>query len=105
VDLSSKGTLVFRSAQPGPCQVAPDAAYEALVRIPANLLAETNYVVGVLVTLIRGEGEVHALAVKKALTFLVYDETNPELTAPRQAGVIAPVLEWSLEEKPIAVRA
>jgi lipopolysaccharide transport system ATP-binding protein len=105
VDLSSKGTLVFRSAQPGPCQVAPDTAYEALVKIPSNLLAETNYTVGVLVTLIRGEGEVHALAVKKALTFLVYDETSPGLTAPRQTGVIAPELEWSLEEKPIAIRA
>jgi lipopolysaccharide transport system ATP-binding protein len=105
VELSSKGTLVFRSAQPGPCQVAPDSAYEALVRIPANLLAETNYSVGVLITLIRGEGEVHALAVKKALTFLVYDEASPELTVPRRTAVIAPVLEWSLEEKPIAIRA
>ena len=41
----------------------------------------------------------------KALTFLVYDATTPALTAPRRTGVIAPVLEWSLEEKPIAIRA
>jgi lipopolysaccharide transport system ATP-binding protein len=105
VDLYSKGTLVFRSAQRGLCQVAPDTAYEALAKIPANLLSETNYTVSVLVTLIRNEGDVHALAVKKALTFLVYDERSTELGTPRRMGVIAPELEWSLEEKPLATRA
>ena len=104
-DLYSKGTLVFRSAQPDLCQVAPDTAYEALVKIPAHLLSETSYSVSVLVTLIRGEGEVHALAVKKALTFMVYGEAGSEAGSLRRTGVISPVLEWSLEERAHAVRA
>ncbi len=53
-DLFSKGVLVFRSAQPELMWVAADTLYEALVKIPANLLSETNYTVNVGVTLIRG---------------------------------------------------
>ena len=58
----SKGVLVFRSAQPELVPVRADTAYEALVRIPANLLSETTYTVNVGITLIRGEGEEHALS-------------------------------------------
>jgi lipopolysaccharide transport system ATP-binding protein len=105
-DLFSKGVLVFRSAQPALVQVAPDMAYEAVARIPANLLSETTYTISVGITLIRGEGEEHALVVNKALAFMVYREDGA--VAPgtlHRTGVIDPTLEWSMETKSYAVRA
>src|SRR4030095_1589312 len=105
-DLFSKGVLVLRSAQPEMLPVGPDMAYEAVARIPANLLSETHYTISVGVTLIRGEGEEHALVVNKALAFMVYreDATDPSGTLHR-TGLIDPRLEWSMEMKPYAIRA
>ncbi|HEX2062488.1 MAG TPA: ABC transporter ATP-binding protein, partial [Thermoanaerobaculia bacterium] len=68
-DLLTKGVLVLRSTQPELAQLAPDMVYEALARIPANLLSETTYSVNANVTLIRGDGEEHPLVVNKALAF------------------------------------
>jgi lipopolysaccharide transport system ATP-binding protein len=105
-DLLSKGVLVFRSSQPEWELVHPDLAYEAIAKIPANLLSETTYTVSAGVTLIRAESEVHALVVNKALAFMVYREEGTETTGtlPR-TGLIEPILEWSMEKKPLAIRA
>ncbi len=82
---SRKGVLVFRSAQPELMWVAADTLYEALVKIPANLLSETNYTINVGVTLIRAEREEHALVVNRALAFMVYGERGE-----RRVGQHAP---------------
>jgi len=105
IDLMTKGVLVFRSAQPELVPVAADMAYEALVRLPANLLAETTYTVNVSIMLIRGEGEEHALVVNKALAFLVYGEQGVTAEDGRhRTGVVNPTLEWTLQTEPDAVR-
>ena len=105
-DLFSKGVLVFRSAQPQLMPVGPDQAYEAVARIPANLLSETTYTISVGITLIRGEGEEHALVVNKALAFMVYREEGTEASGTlHRTGVIDPTLDWSMEMKPYAIRA
>ena len=105
-DLFSKGVLVLRSTQPEMVQVGPDMAYEAVARIPANLLSETAYTISVGVTLIRGEGEEHALVVNKALAFMVYREEAGDASGPlHRTGVIDPTLEWNMEAKPYAIRA
>ena len=98
-DLFSKGVLVFRSAQPELMPVAPDEAYEALARIPANLLSETTYTISVGVTLIRGEGEEHALVVNKALAFMVYREGEGGQVSGtlHRTGLVDPTLEWTME--------
>jgi hypothetical protein len=110
-DLFSKGVLVFRSAQPQLQYVGPDTAWEAVAKIPANLLSETGYTLSVGITLIRGEGEEHALVVNRALAFMVYGEER-ESSGPKETlhrtGVVDPVLEWHMEMmemKPDAVRA
>jgi lipopolysaccharide transport system ATP-binding protein len=106
LDLYSKGVLVLRSAQPELVPVAPDMAYEAVARIPANLLSETTYTVSVGVTLVRGEGEEHALVVNKALAFMVYRENTTDASGTlHRTGLIDPTLEWSMETKPYAIRA
>ena len=106
IDLMTKGVLVFRSAQPELAQVAPDTSYEALVRIPGNLLSETTYTVNVSMVLIRGEGEEHALIVNKALAFMVYGEQGVTADDGRhRKGVVNPALEWTLQTEAAAVRA
>ena len=105
-DLFCKGVLVLRSAQPDLIWVGPDTIYEALVKIPASLLSETNYTINVGVTLTRAEREEHALVVNRALTFMVYGaEAKESATGKHRMGVIDPTLEWSLERKADVVRA
>ena len=106
IDLMTKGVLVLRSAQPDLVHVAADSAYEAVVRIPANLLSETTYTVNVSITLIRGEGEEHALIVNKALAFMVYGEQGVTAGDGRhRTGVVNPALEWTMQTEVDAVRA
>jgi lipopolysaccharide transport system ATP-binding protein len=112
IELHSKGMLVFRSTQPELEQVFPDRNYQALVRIPANLLADTSYTVGVGVTLIRGEGEEHALVMNRALSFIVYgdQQVGPLRSSQRRSGgslqrkgVIAPDLDWTVRQEEASV--
>ena len=99
-DLYTKGVLVFRSSQPDLAPVGVDRAYEALAKIPANLLSETAYSINVSVTLIRGEGEEHALVVNKALAFMAYgDQARTTSATFHRTGVVSPELEWSLESE------
>jgi len=106
IDLMTKGVLVFRSAQPELAHVAPETSYEALVRIPANLLSEMTYTVNVSMVLIRGEGEEHALIVNKALAFMVYGEQGVTADDGRhRKGVVNPSLEWTLQAEVAAIRA
>ena len=107
IELYSKGVLVLRSTQPVGHDVGADQAYEALVKIPANLLAETAYTVNVGVTLVRGEGEEHALVKDKALSFMVYgeQEVNGLASALQRKGVIDPALDWTIAVEPDVLRA
>jgi lipopolysaccharide transport system ATP-binding protein len=105
IDLMSKGVLVFRSAQPELVPVTADTSYEALVRIPANLLSETTYTVNVSIMLLRGEAEEHALVVNKALAFMVYGEQGVTADDGRhRKGVVNPTLEWTLQTETDTVR-
>ncbi len=106
-DLYSKGVLVLRSAQPELTLVRRERPYEALARIPANLLAETGYTITAGVTLVRGDGEEHTLVLSKALAFMVYGEQGVEAGGTLQRkGVVDPRLEWSwsLESEQYAIR-
>jgi lipopolysaccharide transport system ATP-binding protein len=105
IDLMTKGVLVFRSAQPELAPVAADTSYEALVRIPANLLSETTYTVSVSIVLLRGEEEEHALVVNKALAFMVYGDQGVTADDGRhRKGVVNPTLEWTLQTESDAIR-
>ena len=107
IELHSKGVLVLRSMQPHLHDVGADQAYEALVKIPANLLADTGYTVNAGVTLVRGEGEEHALIKDKALSFMVYgdQEVGALGSSLQRKGVIDPALEWTIEVEPDVLRA
>ncbi len=97
---------MFRSAQPELIWLSAEMLYEAVVKIPANLLSETNYTVNVSITLIRGEREEHALVVNNALAFMVYGAQAADVSGSlHRIGVVDPTLEWSLERKADVVRA
>jgi len=96
-ELYSKGVLVFRSVQPEVVTVDDDSVCQALVRIPANLLAETTYTLTAHVTLGRVEGDLHTLTVNKALAFLVYGGSAAEgVDAGQRKGVVHPILDWTM---------
>ena len=103
MELHSKGVLVLRSTQPFLHDVGADQAYEAHVKIPANLLADTGYTV----KLVRGEGEEHALVKDKALSFMVYGdaEVNALGSSLQRKGVIDPQLDWTIDVEPNVLRA
>jgi lipopolysaccharide transport system ATP-binding protein len=106
LELHSKGVLVLRSTQPYAHDVGADQAYEAHVKIPANLLADTGYTVNVGVTLVRGDDEEHALVKDKALSFMVYGEEAVNTSgALQRKGVIDPALDWTIEVEPDVLRA
>jgi ABC-type polysaccharide/polyol phosphate transport system ATPase subunit len=107
IEIYSKGVLVLRSVQPFLHDVGADQAYEAHVRIPGNLLADTGYTVNAGVTLVRGEGEEHALVKDKALSFMVYGDgqVNTLGASLQRKGVIDPTLEWTIEVEPNVLRA
>jgi lipopolysaccharide transport system ATP-binding protein len=107
IELLSKGVLVLRSTQPSLLAVSPDQVYEARVKIPGNLLADTAYTVNAAVTLIRGEEEVHALVKDRALAFMVYgdQDVNALGTSLQRKGLVDPELSWTVELEPNVVRA
>jgi hypothetical protein len=107
-ELHSRGVLVLRSTQADLQAVAPDRNYQAMVKIPANLLSDTGYTVSVGLILIRGAGEEHALVMNRALSFMVYgdQEINGLGRSLQRKGLIDPELEWTLKlEEPNVVRA
>ena len=58
-------------------------------------------------TLVRGEGEEHALVKDKALSFMVYGdgEVNGLGSSLQRKGVIDPMLQWTIEMEPNVLRA
>ena len=95
-ELYSRGVLVLRSLQPESAPVFRNRIYQALVRIPANLLSETTYSINAGLTLIKGEGDEHPLVVHKALSFMVYADHGVDAADGRHDGMISPELDWNM---------
>lgn len=86
-----KNTLVFQSKQPEAVAVAERGLYDILVKIPANLLAETGYTVDVVVEMESTKSQTINLA--DALSFMTYGDNYASLY---KGGVVKPQLEWSV---------
>jgi len=88
--------------------------YDIFARIPANLLAESNYTVTASCIMTRhDEPEEFPLVVYNALTFIAFATGDaPETAGPvagrlQKPGLIAPKIEWTMkvEEGVDAARA
>jgi lipopolysaccharide transport system ATP-binding protein len=107
LDLSTKGTLIFRTSDAEMRRLGDAGVYEALAKIPRDLLAELPYVATVG-CIFRKDDELkeYPLVIYNALTFLVYSTEQPDMPASGRldrVGFIAPRLEWIVrEEVPVA---
>ncbi|HEY1303428.1 MAG TPA: polysaccharide ABC transporter ATP-binding protein [Vicinamibacterales bacterium] len=109
LDLATRGTLIFRNSDAEARPLRDAGVYEALVRIPRDLLAELTYVATVG-CIFRKEDELKEfpLLVYNALSFMVYATEQPDIpTSGRldRVGVIAPRLDWTVREEVQVVRA
>lgn len=99
LDLNTRGQLVFRSSDAETHQLGDPGMYEILAKIPANLLAESTYLVTVSCIMIKkGEPTEYPLVVYNALSFIAYSTENRVTPAGRlqRPGLIAPRLEWTV---------
>jgi lipopolysaccharide transport system ATP-binding protein len=109
LDLSTKGQLIFRTSDIESRRLGDAGGYEALAKIPRDLLAELTYVATVGCIFRRDdEAKEYPLVVYNALSFLVYATETPDM-APSgrldRVGYIAPRLEWVVREEVPVVRA
>jgi lipopolysaccharide transport system ATP-binding protein len=97
-DVYAKRVAVFRTASENEVIAERRGLLDLVVRIPANLLAETTYTVNVTVYTFLGKET--KLVLDNALTFMGY---GPETAATVKRGVVAPRLEW-IAQDPVKVR-
>jgi lipopolysaccharide transport system ATP-binding protein len=109
LDLSTKGQLIFRTADTEARPLPEAGVYEALAKIPRDLLAELPYIATVSCIFKRdGEAKEYPLVVYNALQFLVYGTETPDAPASGRldrVGFIAPRLEWTVRQEAYAAGA
>jgi ABC-type Fe3+/spermidine/putrescine transport system ATPase subunit len=91
VNLYMKNIHVFESSQPEPVAIDERGIYDIAVRIPANLLAETNYTVDV--HLEQEADKTQKINIPDALTFMTYGSAYVSIY---RGGVLMPKLDWSV---------
>ena len=109
LDLSTKGQLIFRTADTEARPLPTAGTYEALAKIPRDLLAELPYVANVGCVFKRdNEAKEYPLVIYNALSFLVYGTETPDAPASGRldrVGFIAPRLEWTVRQEAYAAGA
>jgi lipopolysaccharide transport system ATP-binding protein len=109
LDLSTKGTLIFRTSDVEARPLPEPGTYEALAKIPRDLLAELPYIATVSCIFKRdGEPKEYPLVVYNALQFLVYGTDTPDAPVSGRldrVGYIAPKLEWTVRQEVYAAGA
>ena len=92
-------TLAFRVVSDN-YPVDKPGTYVGVLKIPANILAETMYSINVEAIIIRNTGGKTSLAAYNALTFRVFDPLNER--RDQLGGVVAPPVEWSFAPHTLA---
>ena len=109
LDLSTKGQLIFRTTDTEARALPVAGTYEALAKIPRDLLAELPYVAAVGCVFKRdNEPKEYPLVIYNALSFLVYGTETPDAPASGRldrVGFIAPRLEWTVRQEAHAAGA
>jgi lipopolysaccharide transport system ATP-binding protein len=101
IDVNTRGMLLFRSTDTTFRPMPEVGQYEALARIPANLLAESNYAVTVNCAVTKepelNDPKEYPLVVYNALSFMAFASEHATGTERlRRTPLIAPRLEWTL---------
>ena len=95
--LSTEGAVVFRSAQAEPYEAAEPGLHRVVARIPADLLADTTYIVKAGLVMER-EARKKTLVHDNALSFRVYESNIVRTRGGTHRGVVdgvvRPRLDW-----------
>ena len=109
LDLKSRRQLLFRAVDTQARKMREMGVYEVLVKIPANMLADTTYVATVNCLIAKdGEAKEFPLTVYNALTFVAFSAEGPVVPDSgklERTGLIAPKLEFVHRLLPDAVHA
>ena len=114
LDLNTRGQLLFRSTDTEVHPLGEPGVYDIFARIPANLLAESNYTVTASCIMTRhDEPQELPLVAYNALTFIAFATAGATATTTpvggrlQKPGLIAPKIEWTMkvEEGVDAARA
>jgi lipopolysaccharide transport system ATP-binding protein len=107
VIFNTQGTCAFVSVEPSETLRTGPATYSSVVRIPANLLAEGEYTIGISIFSSRGSKQ-HYVRLQNVVAFHLFDPLTGDSArgdyAERINGVVSPRLEWqSYSEGPFSV--
>jgi lipopolysaccharide transport system ATP-binding protein len=110
LDLHTKGQLIFRTADTEARPLPNAGTYEALAKIPRDLLAELPYIATVSCIFKKdGEPKEYPLVAYNALQVLVFGTEAPDAALPSgrldRVGFIAPRLEWTVRQEAYAAGA
>jgi len=114
LDVNTRGQLLFRSTDSEVHPLSEPGVYDVFAKIPANLLAESNYTVTASCIMTRhDEPQEFPLVAYNALTFIAFATEDATAAATpiagrlQKPGLIAPKIEWSVkvEEGVDAARA
>lgn len=101
VGFRTQGIYAFHSSDPTESVIVKPGSYRSTVTIPANLLSEGDYVVGVSAFTSLGGPKHWYFSVEDAIGFQVYDLMTGSSArgdyAQKFDGVVRPLLDWSLE--------
>jgi lipopolysaccharide transport system ATP-binding protein len=96
----TQGTCAFTSVQPAETLHARAGEYHTSVRVPAHLLAEGQYLVGVSVFTSRGKKS-HLCKAREVVAFQVFDPVLGNSArgdyTENLNGVVRPILRWTHE--------
>ncbi|HRQ22146.1 MAG TPA: ABC transporter ATP-binding protein [Anaerolineales bacterium] len=101
---STQGVTVFSTIEPYELERKEIGLYSSVLRIPAHLLAESEYSINVSAFTSAGSKK-HYISLRNVLHFQIYDSmTTPSARGDytqNLAGVIRPRLDWKSAEKRI----
>jgi len=99
-DVFARGVLVFRTVPAEETLIEEPGNYQATVRIPAGLLAETVYAVNAALDIVAPDGSRAPVHDMNALSFRVYDvaESSRGSWKGKMPGLVAPRLHWTLRD-------
>jgi len=92
VHVTKGATLAFRVVSEN-FPVDRPGTYVVVLKLPANILAETMYALSVEAIIVRNAGGKTTITAFNALSFRVFDPAN--VRRDQLGGVVAPPVEWS----------
>jgi lipopolysaccharide transport system ATP-binding protein len=97
VDLHVRRELIFRAVDEEYRELETEGVYDALMKIPADLLSDRNYTAGVTLDILR-DGKEYILVNYNAISFMAYSSDEAKVGRTQRSGLISPRLEWAIEK-------